>query len=55
MKEQCEDCKGTGEIWTEGVKLGRQYYSKEHKRLITPYETDGKWSKTICHCKSDEE
>lgn len=55
MQEKCKDCKGTGELWTEGIKLGRPYYSKEHKQIVTPYETDGKWKKSICHCLSDKE
>lgn len=55
MDKTCEDCRGKGIILTEGVKLGRPYFSKEHKQIITPYVGDGIWMRTVCHCKSDED
>jgi hypothetical protein len=51
----CEDCKDTGYIRTEGIKLGRSYYSAEHKQIITPYIPDGIWETTTCPCLSDKE
>lgn len=53
MTESCKDCNGTGEILTQGVILGRPFV--KDLKLIYPYEPDGKWEKTICPCKSDEE
>lgn len=52
MENICEDCKGEGMIWTEGVILGRPIMV--NGKLVTPYETDDKWEKTICHCQSDD-
>jgi len=49
----CEDCKGTGIIETELIILGRLYCDKEQRKVLTPYETDSIWTKTVCHCKDD--
>jgi hypothetical protein len=54
MEYKCEECKDTKKIMVEGVKLGRQFYSKKLKKVITPYETDSKWQLTECYCVVEE-
>lgn len=46
----CTDCNDTKEIETEGVIMGRSYYSKKEGRMVVPYVGDGKWIKTQCPC-----
>ena len=54
-KKDCEECKGTGEILTEGVVLGRPYYSKEHSGIVYDAYGDGNWQKTVCPCLSEND
>lgn len=52
---KCEDCKDTGEILTECVRLSEPFYSKEHKGIA--YETTGlgNWHKSQCYCVGEDE
>lgn len=53
MEYTCEDCGDTGKMLAEGARLGRPFYSKEHKKVITPYEPDGNFQLIHCHCVGD--
>jgi hypothetical protein len=53
-RKDCEDCKGTGLIETEGVVLGRSYYDKEVGGLVIPSQGDGKWKMTQCPCVGEK-
>lgn len=48
--KDCEECKGTGLVETEGVILGRARYDKAAGGLVTPYYGDGNWQQTQCPC-----
>jgi hypothetical protein len=54
-KKDCEECKGTGLIETEGVVWGRSYYSKEHKQVVRDFHGDGNWRQTQCYCIGEDD
>jgi hypothetical protein len=54
-RADCEDCKGSGEIETEGVVLGRSQYDKVAGRVMMPCYGDGNWAMTQCPCVGEED
>jgi|GEM_PF-3841288 hypothetical protein len=53
--KDCEECKGSGEILTEGVIWSRPYFSKKDGGIVRDFYGDGKWTKTVCPCLSDDD
>lgn len=46
---------GTGEIETETLIVGRSYYSKEARCLVTPMQGKGDWAMTQCPCVGEQD
>lgn len=54
-RKDCEECKGTGLIETEGLVWSRPYYSKEEGGIVRDFYGDGNWRETQCPCVGEDE
>ena len=51
---ECEECKGTGIMMAQSVKLSRPYYDKSQEGLVYEVWPVGEFEEMKCHCQEDE-